>query len=91
MLNNIGLKIKAVRQKKNLSQERFGAKIGLSGKSISCYERGVITPPLKVLENISQVYNVSLVVQKKERKDELNERLNLVRRTIEEISDALGY
>jgi transcriptional regulator with XRE-family HTH domain len=52
------LKIKILREKKGLSQDRFGSKIGVSGKSVSAYENGRCTPPLRVLENISRVYNV---------------------------------
>ena len=51
-------KIKKLREKKGLSQERFGNKIGVSGKSISAYEKGRCVPPTKVLETISKVYNV---------------------------------
>mgnify|MGYP002077911185 CR=1 FL=1 len=90
MLEDVGEKIKKIRLQKNLSQDRFGAKIGGSGKSISCYERGIITPSLKVLENISQVYKVSLVVLKKERKQELNSKLDQVPQALDEISEVLG-
>ena len=51
-------KIKRLREIRGLSQERFGNKVGVSGKSISAYENGRCTPPLKVLETISKVYRV---------------------------------
>jgi len=59
-MQNVGEMIKQIREERNLSQKRFGRKIGLTGKSISAYETGRCSPPLKVLENISNVYDVSL-------------------------------
>jgi transcriptional regulator with XRE-family HTH domain len=56
--NPLHLKIRILREKRGLSQDRFGNKIGISGKSVSAYENGRCTPPLKVLESISRVYNV---------------------------------
>lgn len=55
----IGLQIKTLRLKLNISQERFGKRIGLSGKTISAYEKGKITPPLEVLNKISEEFNVN--------------------------------
>ena len=46
---DFGNKIKQFRLSKNMSQERFGKKIGLSGKSISAYETGICKPSLKVI------------------------------------------
>ena len=68
---SISLKIKEVRNKKKLSQKRFGYKIGLSGKTISAYENGRCKPPLKVLERISTVYDTPFVHLKTEKKLEL--------------------
>ena len=51
MLNNkeiiIAQKIKNIRLLKNLSQDRFGKKIGKSGKTISAYESGRCVPTLR--------------------------------------------
>lgn len=57
----LGLKIKRIRYNYNLSQERFGMKLGLSGKTISAYERGITHPSLRVLEKISRIYNSPLI------------------------------
>lgn len=56
----IGQKIKEIRLKNNLSQQRFGKKIGVSGKSISAYETGSIQPSQKVMDQISIVYGVNI-------------------------------
>lgn len=55
----IGLQIKSLRLKLNISQDRFGKRIGLSGKTISAYEKGKIIPPLEVLNKISEEFNVN--------------------------------
>lgn len=45
----IGGKIRAIREKKRLSQEKFGKKIGASQKSISAWELGkFMVPTLKL-------------------------------------------
>ena len=78
MKEDISLKIKNIRNRNNLSQERFGKKIGLSGKTISSYETGRCVPPLKVLEDISNVYDLSVVVVKNEKRAALREKLILM-------------
>lgn len=55
------LQIKNLREKLNLSQNRFGRKIGLSGKTISSYETGRAVPPVKVLNAISKAYNIGVL------------------------------
>lgn len=57
----IGKQIKNLRLKLNISQERFGKRIGLSGKTISAYEKGKIIPPLEVLNKISEEFDVNFV------------------------------
>lgn len=56
----VGKQIKYIRTKRNLSQNRFGQKIGVSAKAISAYETGKCVPSLKVLEEINNVYKVAL-------------------------------
>ena len=60
-MGKIGTKIKTIRDHFNLSQERFGRKIGLSGKTISSYENHKAQPPLQVLEKIAETYNVKIL------------------------------
>ena len=59
--SNIALRIKEIRKQQKLSQNRFGFKIGVSGKSISAYENGRCNPPLKILERISKAYETPLM------------------------------
>lgn len=60
-LENISRKIKKVRLEKKLSQQRFGSKLNISGKSISAYESGRSVPPLKILEKLDTVYDTNFV------------------------------
>jgi len=78
-------KIKDIRVSKNLSQERFGKKIGKSGKTISAYESCRCAPTTKVLDSISQVYDVSFIHLKNSKKDQLKERLCYIKDAIKDI------
>jgi transcriptional regulator with XRE-family HTH domain len=86
MSGDISLRVKEIRNKHNLSQERFGKKIGLSGKTISSYETGRCIPPLKVLDKISDVYGVPVVLLNHDKKEELKIRLNSLKEFLEELS-----
>lgn len=57
---SISARIKEIRSINKLSQKRFANKIGVSDKTISAYENGKITPPYRVLEKISDTYDVSM-------------------------------
>jgi transcriptional regulator with XRE-family HTH domain len=86
---DLGQKIKEIREKKNLSQERFGKKIGKSGKTISAYEKGRCTPTLKVLDSISQVYDATFLHLKESRKNQLWEKLKSMKTVMEELEATL--
>lgn len=55
----IGEQIKKLRLKLNMSQDRFGKKIGISGKTVSAYETGKIIPTLDILNKISEEFEVN--------------------------------
>ena len=79
---DIGRKIREIREQKNLSQDKFGRKIGKTGKTICAYESGRCTPPLKVLEEISQVYDATFMSVRQSRAMDLGKK-------IQEIKDIL--
>lgn len=83
----ISHKIREIRDNNKLSQKRFGEKLGLSGKTISAYETGKCKPPLKVLERMSKVYEVTFVHLKSEKKQELEKKLSSVRSSLDEIEE----
>lgn len=56
----IGKKIKDLRQKHNISQEELGAKLYVTRKSVSKWETGYAIPSLECLQNIVQIFDISL-------------------------------
>lgn len=81
----IAQKIRKLREKLNLSQDRFGKKIGLSGKSISAYESGRCVPSLKILEKISQVYDAGFVAMADIHKRSILDKLQDFKKLIGEL------
>lgn len=72
---DIGQKIKKIRDRENLSQNSFGKKIGKTGKTVCAYEKGRCVPPLKVLEEISQVYDATFMSVKESRALDLGKKI----------------
>mgnify|MGYP003939497845 CR=1 FL=1 len=80
MREHIGQKIKRIRDNHNLSQDRFGKKIGLSGKTISAYETGRTNPPIKILQKIVAVYKTQLLTSTRKQKPISVPKLNIFSR-----------
>jgi len=76
MPQDVGRKIKEIRDSHNLSQERFAMKIGVSGKSVSAYETGRINPPIKILQRIVTTYKTPIVNLHDELRTELTKKLD---------------
>ncbi len=57
---DFGLRIRELRESHNMSQEALGRRVGRSKPVISSYENNIKTPPLDVLVDMSNVFNVSL-------------------------------
>lgn len=86
----IGEKIKKVRNERNLSQRRFGEKVGLSSKTISAYERGLVTPPLHILERISEIFNVTLFELPSKKRSNLINKVQDLESALSEIKSLLN-
>lgn len=56
----IGIKIRILRNKLNMSQEKLGELAGLSTNSISTIERGKSKPSIDTLEKIANALNIEL-------------------------------
>ncbi len=52
--------LKAAREHAGLSREQAALAIGRTWSSLAAYERGVVTPPLAVLDRLAEVYGVRL-------------------------------
>lgn len=57
-LNKIGKFIMTLRKEKGLTQEQLGTKLGVSGKSVSKWERGINAPDIAILEKLSLLLKV---------------------------------
>ena len=89
-MENIGKKIKKLRDSHNLSQDRFGKKIGLSGKTISAYETGRATPPLKIINKISTAYDTQYVGMNIKTKNLVEEKLNTLEKEMVNLKNILN-
>jgi transcriptional regulator with XRE-family HTH domain len=92
MLTNtkVSEKIKRLRKKLNLSQDRFGKKIGISGKTISAYEKGRCEPPLKILEKISNIYGEPFLKIKDDKMSDLVNKIKQIKESLSEIENVFG-
>ena len=52
-------RIKDLRIENNYTQRELAAKIGLTPKMISFYEKGERVPPLDIIVKLVQIFNVS--------------------------------
>ena len=55
----IGKFIKELRIQNNLTQQELGDKLGISGKSISKWERGINLPDITILTDISKIFHIT--------------------------------
>jgi len=53
--------ISVLRKEKGLTQEKLGESIGVSGKTVSKWERGICMPCLNKLELVAKELNVSVL------------------------------
>ena len=57
-MNLSGLKV--LRKKYNISQERLGRKVGITGRQVSRWESGEAFPPRKRLEKLMALFKCEL-------------------------------
>ena len=74
----------------NLSQERFGRRLGISGKSVSAYETGRCVPTVRVLKQVSDKYNVNFTEMSSDSKVHLSKRVEDVENSFKELKDTLA-
>lgn len=60
MENNLGMKIKSLRIKDNLTQQQLADKIGVSNKAVSKWENNDGVPDIENLKLVSKVFKVSI-------------------------------
>lgn len=58
--NKVGKKIRELRYKQGLSQEKLAEYVNISREHLSCLERGKYSPNLETLYNISVFFDVDI-------------------------------
>ena len=61
MGKTMGDKIKELREKSGMTQTDLAERVGVSKSVVSAYEKGIRNPSNKVLEQIAEIYGVSLL------------------------------
>jgi len=82
--------LKRLRCDLNLSQERFGRRVGISGKSISAYETGRCIPTVRVLKHVSNEYNVNFTEMSNDNRIHLNKRIEDLEKSITQLKRVLS-
>lgn len=86
---NYGIQIKTLRERLGLSQERFGRKVGISGKTISAYEHGRCTPPIKILQKIAETYDSTFLHLNDKKRELLEKRLQGIKEMLYDLESSL--
>lgn len=95
---DFGLRIRELRENRNMTQEALGRRVGRSKPVISSYENNLKTPTLDVLISIANVFNVSLdYLVGIEKKQTLNiseltdPQIQILKTIVDEFSDKSVY
>ena len=82
MTNQIGEKIKNLRKKSNVTQEKFAEYLGITFQAVSRWESGVCYPDLELLPAIANYFNVTAdellgvdIMNKQEKIEKIQEQL----------------
>lgn len=57
---DLGTKLKAIRQKRGITQKELATRLSKSTSAVSSYESNAQLPPLDVIEDIARILNVSI-------------------------------
>ena len=60
MSNEVGSRLKEIRQRLKMTQAQWGEKLGISGSAVAKHENGITFPTGKMLNILSSQYNVSM-------------------------------
>lgn len=55
-----GIRLKALRKKRGLSQQEAATRLGVTRSTISAYERNIKSPSIEVLEQMAILYHSSV-------------------------------
>jgi transcriptional regulator with XRE-family HTH domain len=60
MSNEVGLRLKELRRKLNMTQPQLGEKMGIKATTLAKHEKGICFPTGKMLNILASQYNVSM-------------------------------
>ncbi|MBQ8459334.1 helix-turn-helix transcriptional regulator [bacterium] len=88
-LSSIGLKIKELRKRKNLSQEELAELIDINFRTIQRIETGRNTPSLETLSKLAEAFEINIqdffnVGHQKNRKDIIDE-INKIAQSLDDV------
>lgn len=58
--DKIGTFIAKLRKERNMTQQELGNLLGISGKSVSKWERGINCPDISILSEIAKIFDISV-------------------------------
>ena len=75
-MNTIGQRIRELRKKNDLTQEKLADLLGVTYQSVSRWEKGTTYPDLELLPAISEILGISVdellgMLQKKDKKEDV--------------------
>jgi transcriptional regulator with XRE-family HTH domain len=60
MSNEVGSRLKEMRQRLKMTQQQLGEKLGINGSAVAKHENGITFPTGKILNILASQYNVSM-------------------------------
>ena len=60
MSNEVGSRLKEIRQRLKMTQAQLGEKLGINGSAVAKHENGITFPTGKILNILASQYNVSM-------------------------------
>ncbi|MFA5776518.1 MAG: helix-turn-helix transcriptional regulator [Patescibacteria group bacterium] len=87
---HVCVQLRQLRCNLNLSQERFGRRLGISGKSVSAYETGRCVPTVRVLKHIADEFNVNFTEMSSENRIYLNKRIEELENSFTQLKSVLS-
>jgi transcriptional regulator with XRE-family HTH domain len=87
---HVSQQLRRLRCELNLSQERFGKRLGLSGKSVSAYETGRCLPTVKTLQHISAEFNTNFTEMSTDNRVYLSKRLEELETSVMQLKAGLS-
>lgn len=82
--------LRKLRCELNLSQERFGRRLGISGKSVSAYETGRCVPTVRVLKHIADEFNIDFTEMSSDNRIYLNKRVEEMENSLMQLKTILS-